>query len=48
MRVFEHPSKEKSMILNIEPKEFPEIDFIAGELLGKTVFVGWPHLVEAR
>lgn len=46
--MFDFASKNKSMILRIEPKEFPEIDFIAGELLGKTVFVGWPHLVEAR
>lgn len=35
------------MILTVLPKEVPDLDDLAQRWLGKTVFVSWPHLVEA-
>lgn len=35
------------MILKIVPKPKPDLLTVANQLLGKSVFVGWPHLIEA-
>ena len=48
MRVFDHPSKEKSMILYVTPKPKPDLFASAQRLIGKCIFVGWPHLFEAK
>lgn len=47
-KVFEQPSRGENMILTIGPKKSPSIDKLAAELLGKIVFVKWPHLLEAQ
>ncbi|KAK4879546.1 hypothetical protein RN001_007692 [Aquatica leii] len=48
VKVFEQPSRSDSMILSIVQEENqPTLDAIAKEILGKTVYVGWPHLQEA-
>jgi hypothetical protein len=36
------------MILKIVDQGKPDIKEVATELLGCTIFVGWPHLVEAK
>ncbi|XP_076269715.1 5'-3' exoribonuclease pacman [Rhynchophorus ferrugineus] len=46
IRVFNQASRYESMILNIISKE--DKDTPPLHLLGTTVFVSWPHLVEAR
>lgn len=35
------------MILHVVPKAKPELEAVADQLLGQSVFVGWPHLLEA-
>lgn len=35
------------MILSVLPKSSPPLDEIAKKLLNKTVFIHWPHLIEA-
>ncbi|XP_016845549.1 5'-3' exoribonuclease 1 isoform X1 [Nasonia vitripennis] len=47
VKVFEQPSRRENMILTVLPKELPPIDDLARKWLGKTVFIAWPHLVEA-
>ncbi|KAF2885186.1 hypothetical protein ILUMI_20983 [Ignelater luminosus] len=52
VKVFEQPSKGENMILRIIDDEEvdddqEELDEKAKKLLGKTVHVGWPHLIEA-
>lgn len=47
MRVFEQPSRRENMILSVLPKNIPPLDEIAKKLLNKTIFINWPHLIEA-
>ena len=35
------------MILTVQPEKIPDLDEIAKKWIGKSVFVNWPHLVEA-
>lgn len=37
----------ENMILSIISNEAPNLTTLASELLGKSVYVGWPHLKEA-
>ncbi|PSN30434.1 5'-3' exoribonuclease 1, partial [Blattella germanica] len=48
VKVFEQPSQGTNVILHITDQGKPDIKEVATELLGKTIFVSWPHLVEAR
>ena len=48
MKVFEHPSQGNNMILKIVDQGKPDIREVASELLGQCIYVGWPHLVEAK
>lgn len=49
IKVFEQPSRNESMVIKIqEPEEIVELKTLATNLLGKEVFVGWPHLREAK
>lgn len=50
VRVFEQPSRNDNMILKILFDKNHDVDLpdIVGQLLGKEVFVSWPHLGEAR
>ncbi|GJQ70278.1 putative 5'-3' exoribonuclease [Trypoxylus dichotomus] len=47
VKVHEHPSRSDNMILTVEKlTKTPALDVVAREFLGKTVYVGWPHLTE--
>nr|XP_057944195.1 5'-3' exoribonuclease 1 isoform X2 [Doryrhamphus excisus] len=48
--VFQQPSRGENMMLEILPGEQKEMlcDHVAEQVLGKAVFVNWPHLEEAR
>lgn len=48
VKVFQRQSLKDSMILHIIPPPELNLTKIASELLGKTVFVNWPHMTEAR
>lgn len=47
VKVFEHPSRNQSMILVVEEEVDKSLEVAVREYLGKNVFVGWPHLIEA-
>ncbi|XP_072761689.1 5'-3' exoribonuclease 1 isoform X2 [Anoplolepis gracilipes] len=48
VKVFQQASMGENMILTIIPKkEALNVTTLASELLGKSVYVGWPHLKEA-
>ncbi|XP_075935977.1 5'-3' exoribonuclease 1 isoform X1 [Anarhichas minor] len=47
--VFQQSSRGENMMLDILPsREEPVCDDVAAQVLGKSVFVNWPHLEEAR
>ncbi|XP_077990094.1 5'-3' exoribonuclease 1-like [Glandiceps talaboti] len=46
VKVFQMNSRGENMMLTIEDKSEPDIGRLCRELLGKTVFAGWPHLQE--
>ncbi|XP_054623028.1 5'-3' exoribonuclease 1 isoform X2 [Dunckerocampus dactyliophorus] len=48
--VFQQSSRGENMMLDILPGEQKEMlcDHVAEQVLGKSVFVNWPHLEEAR
>ncbi|XP_040911362.1 5'-3' exoribonuclease 1 isoform X2 [Toxotes jaculatrix] len=48
--VFQQSSRGENMMLEILPNQEAETvcDDVAAQVLGKTVFVNWPHLEEAR
>jgi 5'-3' exoribonuclease 1 len=48
VKVFETPSRNENLILKILPNELYFGDSIPLDLLGKTIWVAWPHLVEAK
>ncbi|KAG5876457.1 hypothetical protein JTB14_032690 [Gonioctena quinquepunctata] len=48
IKVFETPSRNENMIITIIPDKKFCGDAIPVDLLGTTIFVGWPHLVEAK
>jgi len=48
VKVFESPSQGLNMVLTILPQGEPQISEVASDLLGKSIFVNWPHLIEAR
>ena len=48
VRVFEQSSRGENMMLSLEPQGRPDIREVAKALLGSEVWVGWPHLVEAK
>ncbi|XP_057669654.1 5'-3' exoribonuclease 1 [Diorhabda carinulata] len=48
VKVFEQPSRNESMIIYIVPDAKFTGDMIPVDLLGTNIFVGWPHLIEAK
>lgn len=50
VKVFDQPSRGESMIVCVDPGEdtLKSLDELVPLLLGKTVHVGWPHLIEAK
>ncbi|KAJ8687572.1 hypothetical protein QAD02_023366 [Eretmocerus hayati] len=47
VRVFEQASRKENMMLTVLPRKAPTLEELAQNWLGKTVFISWPHLVEA-
>lgn len=47
-RVFDQPSRNESMVVLLEPHAPITIQDAAATLLGKELFVGWPHLSEGK
>ncbi|XP_072940485.1 5'-3' exoribonuclease 1 [Epargyreus clarus] len=50
VKVFDQPSRNESMIVELLPEKDtnPKLETIAQELLGKVIWVGWPHLTRAK
>jgi 5'-3' exoribonuclease 1 len=48
VRVFESASLGENMILIIQSRELYDIEYVVNNYLGKSIFVNWPHLVEAK
>ncbi|XP_071874436.1 5'-3' exoribonuclease pacman isoform X1 [Bombus fervidus] len=46
VKVFQRQSRRESMILHIKPQSNIDLTTIGSKLLGKTVYVNWPHLKE--
>lgn len=46
--VFNMNTLHESMILSLTDQNVPDINDIGPSFCGRTIFVGWPHLVEAR
>lgn len=49
VKVFHQPTRNESMIISIDETP-PQIDIqtLAQEFIGKELYVGWPHLREAK
>ncbi|XP_036149459.1 5'-3' exoribonuclease 1 isoform X2 [Monomorium pharaonis] len=47
VKVFQQPSVGDNMILSLILKPTPNVASLASELLGRSVYVEWPHLKEA-
>lgn len=48
VRVFDSPSQNENMVISImESEEKVDIEDLARKVLGNSVYVAWPHLVEA-
>lgn len=48
VRVFEQASRGENMILKLSPQGEPATADVARELLGKEIWVAWPHMIEAK
>jgi len=48
VRVFEQASRGENMILKLENQGRPDIIDVANALVGKEIWVNWPHMVEAK
>lgn len=51
VKVFDQPSRGDNMIIIVQPdkKETSKpLNIVVKEMMGKVVFVGWPHLMEAK
>ncbi|XP_045534425.1 5'-3' exoribonuclease 1 [Papilio machaon] len=48
VKVFDQPSRNENMIVEIIRDEEPPVEQVARELLGKVIWVGWPHLTKAK
>merc|ERR1719483_1683451 len=48
VKVFEQSSRGENMMLTLQEQGRPEVREVARALLGSEVWVGWPHLVEAK
>ncbi|KAL4710442.1 hypothetical protein ACJJTC_008844 [Scirpophaga incertulas] len=50
VKVFDSPSRNENMIINIvkDPDFDERLEEVAKQYLGKTIWVGWPHLAQAK
>ena len=46
MKVFQRQSQQESMILHVKPHPSTDLTTMGSTLLGKSVYVNWPHLKE--
>lgn len=47
--MFDYPSRGENMVISITPTDkIASGEMIPVDLLGNTVFVKWPHLIEAK
>jgi len=48
VKVFDQPSRNDNLIIQVVQNDAKDTNVLAKELLGKEIFVGWPHLREAK
>lgn len=48
VKVFEQNSRGDNMVLYISNQGLPDIHQVSEQLLGKEIWVSWPHMVEAK
>lgn len=48
VKVFDFPSLADCITMTILPQKHLDVSEVAVELLGKSVFVNWPHMYEAK
>lgn len=50
VKVFDQPSRGDNMIIVVKPGDEIEkpMEILVNDLMGKIVYVGWPHLMEAK
>ncbi|CAG9784859.1 unnamed protein product [Diatraea saccharalis] len=50
VKVFDQPSRNESMIIQIirDPNRDERLEAVAKDFLGRTIWVGWPHLTRAK
>uniref|UniRef100_A0AAG5CS45 Uncharacterized protein n=1 Tax=Anopheles atroparvus TaxID=41427 RepID=A0AAG5CS45_ANOAO len=48
VKIFNFPSKNDSMVIHVDQPTPPDTAALAKRLLGKIVYVSWPHLLEAK
>ncbi|XP_063890311.1 5'-3' exoribonuclease 1 isoform X1 [Helicoverpa armigera] len=50
VKVFDQPSRNENMIVEIirDTEQQDSLEKVAQELLGRTIWVGWPHLTRAK
>uniref|UniRef100_A0A8D8T5E3 5'-3' exoribonuclease 1 n=1 Tax=Cacopsylla melanoneura TaxID=428564 RepID=A0A8D8T5E3_9HEMI len=48
VKVFQQPSRNESIILELEKTPPPDLKKVADQILGKTIYINYPHLVEIR
>ncbi|KAL5015240.1 hypothetical protein ScPMuIL_009510 [Solemya velum] len=48
VKVFQMNSRSENMMVHIIDESEPDVESLANDLLGKSIYVGWPHLYEAK
>ncbi|XP_063696146.1 5'-3' exoribonuclease 1 [Culicoides brevitarsis] len=48
VKVFDQPSRNDSMIISLKNSSTKDTETLAKMYIGETIFVGWPHLIEAK
>lgn len=50
VKVFDQPSRGDNMVIVVQPGDEIEkpLEVVVKEIMGKIVYVGWPHLMEAK
>ncbi|XP_026681598.1 5'-3' exoribonuclease 1 isoform X1 [Diaphorina citri] len=48
VKVFQQPSRNESIIIVQDKVQVPSLKQVADQILGKTIFINYPHLIEIR
>lgn len=48
VKVFQQPSRNESVIVRLQKTQLPSLKQVADQILGKTILINYPHLVEIR